>query len=413
MTTPGGIGPERLAEIVDGAPPRDDEERAMLALMEETRALEPGASDELRRRVLDGPPPRPASRLSTVRGWLAGAGTGGGRRRLLVGAPVVAGIIALAVAIPVLNDDGSSDAPMASADDPAAATGAGSPESATVAPPAARESLQGADPVAPAAPGGSGAADAAKAAAAAGIAPSARAPVPAPGRARQVTATTRVQVDGVEALSKASASAMRTVRSLGGFTASSDYSVPNGAQGTNRLVFRVPVDRAEDALAAFGRLGTVTAQNAEIVDLTARLGRQTSAVDALTATVAGLRAEAAADPGDAALAAELARAEAALARAEDARGATLDRTDLATLRLTLTTEGPPAPAGEEGRFGGPISRAGDRLAGATAWLLGAAVLVGPFLLLALAAGWGPHAPARPVAAPPDGLRLNDGAAGAR
>ena len=62
-------------------------------------------------------------------------------------------------------------------------------------------------------------------------------------RAQQVTATTRVQVKDVAALSRASTSAMRTVRSLGGFTASSDYSVPNGAEGTNRVVFRLPVDR--------------------------------------------------------------------------------------------------------------------------------------------------------------------------
>lgn len=203
-----------------------------------------------------------------------------------------------------------------------------------------------------------------------------------------MTATTRVQVDGVEALSRASASAMRTVRSLGGFTASSDYSVPNRAEGTNRLVFRVPVDRAEDALAAFGRLGTVTGQSADIVDLTARLDSETRRIEALRVRTADLRARLASRPGDATLTADLARAEAALRRAEEARGATLTRTNLATLRLTLTTEGPPAPAVSAGRFEGPISRAGARLADSIAWILGALVLVGPFLLLAAAAAWG-------------------------
>jgi hypothetical protein len=37
---------------------------------------------------------------------------------------------------------------------------------------------------------------------------------------------------------------------------------------------------------------------------------------------------------------------------------------------------------------GPLSDAGDRLAGAVAWLLGAIALLGPFMLVAGAAAWG-------------------------
>lgn len=375
MTTPGGIGPERLGEIVDGAAPRDDEERALLALMEETRALEPGASEALRRRVLDGPPPQPVSRGAALRQRL---GAGRRRRLLAVGAPVAAGLVALAIAMPVLNDDDSPSAASRTADAPS------SLEGATAAPEGERldrADLQsapaaGADATGPAPP------------AAAAVAPGAQAPVPAPGRARRVIAQTRVQVEDVEALSRASTSAMRTVRALGGFTASSDYDVPSGAQGTNRLVFRVPVDRAEDALAAFGRLGVVTGQSAEIVDLTEQLDAQGDRADALRATVADLRARVAADRADAALAGELARAEASLRRAEARRAATERATRLATLRLTLTTQGPPPPIADEGRFTGPLSRAGARLGDATAWTLGAVVLVGPFALLAAGTGWG-------------------------
>ena len=376
MTTPGDIGPERLGEIVDGAAPRDDEERALVALMEETRALEPGASEELRRRVLDGRPPQPVSRTAAL--WRR-LGAGDGRRRLLaVGAPVAAGLVALAIAIPVLNDGSSPSGVSESADAPA------SLESAPAAPEAER--LGGADfDNAPA-----DEADSAGSAppASAAIAPGAQAPVPAAGRARRVTAETRVQVADVEALSSASASAMRTVRTLGGFTASSDYDVPSADEGTNRLVFRVPVDRAEDALAAFGRLGVVTGQSADIVDLTERLGAQGDRADALRVTVAELRARVAADPADAALAAELARVEASLARAVAQRAATERATRLATLRLTLTTQGPPPPVTGEGRFTGPLSRAGERLGDAAAWTLAAVVLVGPFALLAAGAGWG-------------------------
>jgi hypothetical protein len=338
--------------------------------MEETRALEPGASEELRRRVLDGPPPQPAMGRLHPRRWL---GSGRPRRGVLVGAPVVAGIIALAIAIPVLNGGDSPPPPTPS--DPVAAG-----ESAPASPARDRAGVpQSAGPAPTAAPAAAGAA---------GIGAKALPPAADASRAQQVAATTRVQVEDVATLSRASTSAMRTVRSLGGFTASSDYAVPNGGDGTNRLVFRVPVDRAEVALAAFGRLGTVTAQSASIVDLTARLDAAARGIDRVRTQIADLRARVAARPGDAALAAELARSEAVLRRVEEARAATLARTRLATLRLTLTTQGPPPPATSAGRFGGPVSRAGERLADAAAWTLGAIILVGPFLLLAAGAGWG-------------------------
>ena len=203
-----------------------------------------------------------------------------------------------------------------------------------------------------------------------------------------MTASTRVRVESVTALSKASDRAMTAVRSLGGYTASSDYSVPNGSTGTNVLVFRVPVARAERAIAAFGRLGTVIGQSADIVDVTGRLRAQGRAVERLTERVNRLRAALAAQPGDAALAARLDAAEAGLRAAEARQGATRARADLARLNLTLTTEGPPAAPVKEGRFLGPLSDAGSRLADATAWLLGTLVLIGPFAAVALLAAWG-------------------------
>ena len=381
MTTPDDIGPERLAEIVDGAGPRNDEERALLALMDETRALAPGASDDLRRRVLEGPPSQAAAGWRTRRRRL---GAGLGRRRLLVGAPVIAGVVALAIAIPALNDGGGTASPPTTADSIAAI------EAAPPAPQA--EDVAGADVERSGAPArlAKPARASALSGANSGAATVATAPpaVTDPDRAQQVTATTRVQVDGVTTLSRASNRAMSAIRSLGGFTATSDYSVPNGAEGTNHLVFRVPVDRAGDALAAFGRLGVVTGQSANIVDLTTRLDTETLRIERLQAQVAELTAQLAARPGDEQLAREIARAQASLRRVDQARAETLARTRLATLRLTLTTEGPPAPIAEEGRFAGPISRAGGRLADGTAWALGAIVLVGPFVLLAAVAGWG-------------------------
>ena len=365
MTEHDPMGPERLGELVDGAPPRDDDERALVELLTETRALEPAAPEALRERVraqVAQDPPR--ERRSPFAWW----GSADARRRLLIAAPVAAGIAAIAIALPLVTggDSGSPVGQKSAAGEAATALRDSAPQS-SAAPARA--------PAPPAAAGGLSAGDV-------------QALGADPRRAQKVTASTRVRVEGVTALSKASDRAMTAVRSLGGYTASSDYSVPNGSTGTNVLVFRVPVAKAEQAIAAFGRLGTVIGQSADIVDVTARLGAQGRAVERLTARVDRLRAEVAARPGDAALAARLEAAEASLRAAEARATATRARADLARLNLTLTTEGPPAAPVKEGRFLGPLSDAGSRLAGATAWLLGALVLIGPFAAVALLAAWG-------------------------
>jgi hypothetical protein len=88
------------------------------------------------------------------------------------------------------------------------------------------------------------------------------------------------------------------------------------------------------------------------------------------------------------VAGEVARAEARLERAR-AAGAALERSArLATLRLTLTTEGPAAAPEEEGRFVGALTDSWDRLTGVAAWLLGALVLLAPLVALAALAAVG-------------------------
>ena len=44
MTDRDPMGPERLGELVDGAAPHGEEERALVDLLTETRALEPAAT---------------------------------------------------------------------------------------------------------------------------------------------------------------------------------------------------------------------------------------------------------------------------------------------------------------------------------------------------------------------------------
>lgn len=219
MIGPGDIA--RLDELVDGAAPHDDDERGLVVLLAATRALEEGAPARLRTRVgarVRAAGDAPAGPLARLRGRLAGD-VGRGRRLALVGAPVAAALIAVAVAVPVLTSDDAAS------------------------PPTARDAMA----ERPAAPAESAPAQADSAGAAPAIG---AAPVPAPevGRARRVTSFTRVRVDGVDALPRARARAIAAVRGLSGVTV---------ARGENRLVFEVPVARADEAIAAFGRLGTV------------------------------------------------------------------------------------------------------------------------------------------------------------
>jgi hypothetical protein len=211
VSGPEAIGPERLAELVDGAAPRDEPERRTIGLLAAVRELEAGASEALRLRVLRAAAtPAPAGAMERLRARLRSAD----RRTLaLVAAPAAAAIAAAAVLLPVLTSGGpgrSGDAPAAEA---------------------------------PAAPSAQGA--------------------PAEGLARQAAAGVRVRVDGVEELSRARSRAMAVVHDLGGVTITSVDSVPGATRAVSRLVFRVPAARVDDAIAAFARLGTVTGRQAE------------------------------------------------------------------------------------------------------------------------------------------------------
>ena len=75
---------------------------ALVDLLTETRAIEPAAPDALRERVraqVAQPPPARRSPLA----WL---GSPGVRRRLLVAAPVAAGIAVVAIALPLVTSGG-------------------------------------------------------------------------------------------------------------------------------------------------------------------------------------------------------------------------------------------------------------------------------------------------------------------
>lgn len=144
--------PERLDALIDGDPPRDQGERDALALAATLRQATPGASDDLRRRLMAtaaasgaSPAPRPPRRSWLP--WGAGAAVAG------LGAAVVAGVM--------LTGSGGGDTRLAAGGDPvptaesaldmaapeSRAVGGGAPQAAAPPPPAPAPSS-----VAPAAP---------------------------------------------------------------------------------------------------------------------------------------------------------------------------------------------------------------------------------------------------------------------
>src|SRR5215831_6302451 len=105
---------------------------------------------------------------------------------------------------------------------------------------------------------------------------------PTPGRAQQVDATLTVKVPDSDHVSSAAQDALDLTRSLGGHVQSASVTTGDEAQAT--LTLRVPVDRAEDAVAKLSALGTIVSQQVSIQDLQEHL-------DALVLRARSVRAQ--------------------------------------------------------------------------------------------------------------------------
>lgn len=368
MTEPGEtkVSEERTEALLDGAKPRDDAERDLARLMSEVRESAEPAPGELRARVgriVAGESSvawyeRLWARLASV--WRPTPG------RLALGVGTLGALALIAVAVPVLMSDGSSEggdalatvAPEERVQDDALGELSEPPANALAPEPESRERDAGS-----AVPGG--------------------APPPvdaAAGRSREIVTFTRISVDGVDALSSTTSRAMSIARRLGGFTESSNFSVPNGEVGTSVLVLRVPTARAGRAVEQVTALGTVLSQNADLTDLSRELSRGRTALQRSAAELARLRRAVAADPADAGLARELEAAEDRHRELTRRQREVQRRVSLATINLTLTTEGPvdPPPDG----IGGSLSTSGERLASIGVGVVSVVVLLLPFALIA-------------------------------
>lgn len=217
--------------------------------------------------------------------------------------------------------------------------------------------------------------------------PSVAAVPPSGTRIQDYKADLTVRVADTEELSAATSSAMRTARSLGGYVVTARYDTPGDGEGDSYLVVRVPVNRVQDAILRFTELGTIVSQSIQVEDLQNQVNRQTESIASLRRTITRIE-ELLKDPAlsverRADLEIRLLNAKEQLNRAINAREQTVRRGSFARVALTLTTrdEVQPVEPKKPGYFERTIRDAAGSLEKVGAWIVAAAIVGGPFLLV--------------------------------
>jgi hypothetical protein len=218
-------------------------------------------------------------------------------------------------------------------------------------------------------------------------------PLPDGQRAQDYSASLRLAVGSVAELSRSTQSVLDTVRSLGGAIETVDYGTPSAGRGSAVIALRVPVARAQDALTRFSSLGTITAQQVQIRDLQSGLDQESNRARALRHRIALLRAKLlspALTPVDrATLESRLADSQSALESVLRGVHATQQRAAFARFSLELDTGRGTAvvPVAHKGAFQNTADDALGVISVAGRGALFAAIVGGPFLLIAAGAWW--------------------------
>ena len=219
------------------------------------------------------------------------------------------------------------------------------------------------------------------------------APLPDGQRAQDYSASLRLAVGTVAELSRSTQTVLDTVRSLGGAIETVDYGTPSAGRGSALIALRVPVARAQTALARFSALGTITAQQVQIRDLQSGLDQESNRARALRHRIALLEAKLLSPtltPVDrAALETRLADSQAALTSVLRGVHATQQRAAFARFSLELDTGRGTAvvPPAKTGAFEGTADDALGVISVVGRGALFAAIVGGPFVLLAGGAWW--------------------------
>jgi hypothetical protein len=383
MSTSEEIAPDRLEALLRGEAGTDGRERRIGALLDELTVGEIAPPAELRERVRSlrasapaiATAPRRLRRVPRIgrRGWRALPAVG------LMATAVIVGV--------VVTQNGANpttaDPNLKAAD--SGLTGAIGPKT-----PVERHgvAVQGA---VRAAQQNFGAATLPSAT----TSPTLGAALPAPDgqRAQDYAASLRLAVGSVAELSRSTQNVLDTVHSLGGAVESVDYGTPSAGSGSALIALRIPVGRAQDALRAFSALGTITSQQVQIRDLQTSLDQETNRARALRHRIALQQAKLLSPTltpeARATLESNLADSQTALESVLRGVRTTQQRAAFARFSLELVTGSGTAvvPPPRRGAFDRTAHDALGVISVAGRGALFAAIVGGPFLLVAAAGLW--------------------------
>lgn len=206
-------------------------------------------------------------------------------------------------------------------------------------------------------------------------------------------ASLEVRVPNRSALSQATNKATRIVASLGGYAQSVHYESSHQGYGSAVLALRVPVGKAQQAIAKLGSLGTLLSQQVSTKDLQQQLTHQTNQIGSLRRSIAvyeqALQSGSLSASQRVEIQIKLANARHAITQLRKARTGTLASGATADVSLTLTTSkgSVVVPPHRSGRFDRLLGSAGDFLALEGIILLYALIVAGPLLVVGGLAWW--------------------------
>ncbi|MGH3077918.1 MAG: DUF4349 domain-containing protein [Gaiellaceae bacterium] len=213
---------------------------------------------------------------------------------------------------------------------------------------------------------------------------------PTPERAQRVSATLTVEVEGSDDVSRAAQDALDLTRSLGGHVVSA--SVATGEQGSATMTLRVPVAKVQQAIARLSALGRIVSQQVTIDDLQESLDALERRESSVRAQIARITARLGTSSLDAETRAVLETRRQRLQRElrELRRGiaTTTAEARMSTIELTVVTPESLGAVPVPSRLDRTLDEAVNVLLWEGVIVLALAIVIAPFVLVAIAAWLG-------------------------
>jgi hypothetical protein len=201
-------------------------------------------------------------------------------------------------------------------------------------------------------------------------------------------ASLQIHVGSHSALTTATNKATQIVSSLGGYAQSVQYQSESKGGGSSFLALRVPVGKAQTAIARLGQLGTLVSQQLSTQDLQQQLTRQTNGIGTLRRAIAvyqqALNSGTLSASQRVEIQIKLANAQHSVKLLRKARSGTVASGATADISLTLTTSKTSIIGGghhSSGRFDRLLGGAAGFLALEGIIVLYALVVLSPLLVL--------------------------------